>query len=423
MPMMSTAVFVCLAVAGNAVARDFGFGDELGEAVEIDQNQLLGDLESLEGKPSTRQNSAQIRRRKAENLTSTLDEMIPVLEADFKSKTQHLKVALAYFKEKQHDMEVARRAATDAMKALRQEADRRRKTATERKAAKDRERLAVLEAKRAAKEAMVKKAQALMGAKGHEETEGYLGPVSLGIMVDVLMSLPNAVENPIFMKRLGKAKDQITGSIQDFLNITRRKTAKFVLASSKASDVELSFLMARFFHEASFRVKAMQSDGEKVARDLNVVMPRELRQNFLPIVRQLRSQAVPLRVNASSLASATLADACSQISDLMANISNYNAKLNTLHSALHNVWQMSELMLPHMSRIYPMKTAVIDTVKDFMSLATTQTAGLQEAADEIVTNVGPVVSERMQCTWSAASSPYKIRFITFLAAFAGYFFL
>merc|ERR1719145_373384 len=248
---------------------------------------------------------------------------------------------------------------------------------------------------------MIKKAQALMGAKG-QEAAGMLGEMSLGIMVDVLMALPQAVENPIFLKRLNRAKDEVTQSVQDFLNITRRKSSKFVLASSKASDVELSFLMARYFHEASFRVKALQSDAQKVARDLNVVMPRELRQSFLPIIKQLRANAVPLRVNASELAKATLPEACSQISGLMANISNYNLKLSSMHTALHNVWQISELMLPHMSKIYPMKAIVIDTVKDFMSLATTQVAGLQESADEIVTNIGPVVMERMQCTWSSA---------------------
>merc|ERR1719253_2198875 len=103
------------------------------------------------------------------------------------------------------------------------------------------------------------------------------------------MALPAAVENPIFNKRLLRLKDHAVASIQDFLNITRRKTSKFVLASSKASDVELSFLMARYFHEASFRTKAMQSDGERVARDLNVVMPRELRQSFMPIVKNIRA--------------------------------------------------------------------------------------------------------------------------------------
>jgi len=446
MTITSAAVFLFLAVPGNAVTReairerdvgfgkesileqDLGFGDEFEEAVETDQDQLLGRLEdvnfgrSLEGKPSKRRSSSQMRRGRVENLTSTLDEMLPVLEADFKSKTQHLKVALAYFKEKQHDMEVARRAATDAMKALRQEADRRRKTATERKAAKDRERLAVLEAKRAAKEAMVKKAQALMGAKGHEEMEGYLGPVSLGIMVDVLMSLPNAVENPIFMKRLGKAKDQIAGSIQDFLNITRRKTAKFVLASSKASDVELSFLMARFFHEASFRVKAMQADGQKIARDLNVVMPAKLRKSFLPILKGLRANAVPLHVNATVLASSTITEACTEISSLMGNVSEYNNKLNAMHSNLHSVWQLSELMLPKVGKIYPMQPLVIDTVKDVMAMATNEVAGLAEAADEIVTNVGPVIAERMQCTWSAALPRSSVGWAALLAALAGYLF-
>merc|ERR1719428_908322 len=222
---------------------------------------------------------------------------------------------------------------------------------------------------------------------------------------------------------MGKAKDQITKSVQDFLNTTRRKTAKFVLASSKASDVELSFIMARYFHEASFRVKSMQTDAEKVARDLNVVMPRELRQSFLPIIRQLRMNAVPLKVNASTLSSSSLSSACTQLSGLMANISDYNSKLSSMHTGLHNVWQMSELMLPHMSKVYPMKTIVIDTVKDFMSMATTQVAGLQESADEIVTNIGPVVMERMQCTWSSARAHGAGLFalLTPLAALVNFF--
>merc|ERR1719382_1652447 len=99
---------------------------------------------------------------------------------------------------------------------------------------------------------MIKKAQALMGVKGGA-AEGILGDLSLGIMVDVLMALPEAVENPIFVKRLTRSKDLVVTSVQDFLNMTRRKTAKFVVAASKASDVELSFLLARYFHEASFR--------------------------------------------------------------------------------------------------------------------------------------------------------------------------
>ncbi|CAK0850841.1 unnamed protein product, partial [Prorocentrum cordatum] len=79
-----------------------------------------------------------------------------------------------------------------------------------------------------------------------------------------------------------------------------------------------------------------------------------------------------------------------------------NNKLNNMHSSMHDVWQISELILPKVGKIYPMKPVVIDTVKDFMSMATSQVAGLQEAADEIVVNVGPIVAERMQCTWSAA---------------------
>merc|ERR1719293_321008 len=247
-----------------------------------------------------------------------------------------------------------------------------------------------------------------------------LGEVSLGVMVDVLMALPEAVENPIFLKRLTKSKDVVVTSVQDFLNITRRKTAKFMLAASKASDVELSFLLARYFHEASFRVKAMQSDSQKIARDLNVVMPARLRRSFLPIIKGLRANAVPLRVNATSLASATINNACLEISSLMGNISDYNNKLNSMHGNLHSVWQLSELMLPKVGKIYPMKPIVIDTVKDVMAMATNEVAGLAEAADEIVTNVGPVIAERMQCTWSAAL-PARTGLAALLAAVAAHF--
>merc|ERR1740121_2848353 len=236
--------------------------------------------------------------------------------------------------QKQRDLEQAKKEATKAMKELRLEAEKRRLSASERRRAKERERKAIEEATRTAKAAMIKKAQALMSAKGRTDESGLLGELSLGIMVDVLMALPAAVENPIFIKRLQRAKDQITQSVQDFLNITRRKSSKFVLASSKASDVELSFLMARYFHEASFRVKAMQSDALKVARDLNVVMPRKLRSSFNPIVKQLRTNAVPLRVNASQMAEETLSEACAQMGNLMANITEYDNKLNTLHTGL-----------------------------------------------------------------------------------------
>jgi len=291
------------------------------------------------------------------------------------------------------------------MKDLRQEAERRRKIILERKRLKEAERMAVLNAKRLAKEAMIKKAQTLVAAHGRNNGEfaSLMGDATLGLMIDVLMALPKAVENPLFDKRMRKAKVDIAITVQDFLNITRRKTTKFVMASTKASDVELSFLMTRYFHEASFRVRAMSSAAEKVARDINVVMPKELRTAFLPIIKTMRAQAIPLKMNASSLASADQASACAQVSGLMANITTYNVKLSSLHTTFHDVWQLSELMLPHLSRIYPITPQVIDLVKDFMSLGTTQVAALQEAADDIVTEVGPVISERMQCTWDSAA--------------------
>merc|ERR1719442_31483 len=271
---------------------------------------------------------------------------------------------------------------------------------------------------RTAKAAMIKKAQALMGTTGTGDNF-MLSETALSTMVNVLMALPAAVDNPIFVKRLTRGKHEAVTAVQDFLNITRRKTSKFVVAASKASDVELSFLLARYFHEASFRVKAMQSDAQKIARDLNVVMPAKLRRSFLPIIKGLRANAVPLRVNATGLASSTITQACIEMSSLMGNISDYNNKLNSMHGNMHSVWQLSELMLPKVGKIYPMKPIVIDTVKDVMAMATNEVAGLAEAADEIVTNVGPIIAERMQCTWNAALPRSRLGWAALLAALAG----
>jgi len=411
--MVSPSVALCalLPLLGGAFPADrsgstlslLERGDELGLDDEYDFELSYEDLLEEEDRKPKRRSSLIRRRHNYSELTQSIDEIIPLLDRDFKTRTQELKVALATFKEKQREMDAAKREATQAMKALRVEADRRRQAATERKRAKEKERLARNEMTRTAKAAMIKKAQALMGTTGAGSSDNFmLGEAALGTMVNVLMALPAAVDNPIFLKRLYKGKVEAIHAVQDFLNITRRKTSKFVLAASKASDVELGFLLARYFHEASFRVKAMQSDGNKIARDISVVMPRELRSAFMPVVKGVKSQSLPLRVNASSLASSTIAEACEQMSSLMANISDYNSKLNTMHSSMHDVWQISELILPKVGKIYPMKPVVIDTVKDFMSMATTQLAGLQEAADEIVVNIGPIVAERLQCTWNAA---------------------
>mmetsp|Transcript_108846 Transcript_108846/g.283842 ORF Transcript_108846/g.283842 Transcript_108846/m.283842 type:complete len:153 (-) Transcript_108846:46-504(-) len=152
-------------------------------------------------------------------------------------------------------------------------------------------------------------------------------------------------------------------------------------------------------------------------------MPRELRQAFMPIIKGMLHNAVPLRVNASALAGSTLESACSEIAGIMANVTDYANKLNSMHTSMHNIWQLSELMLPKVDKIYPMKPIVIETVKDFMAMATNQIAGLSEASEEIVTNIGPIISERMQCTWNAALPRSRVSWVALLAALACYLFV
>ncbi|CAK0886760.1 unnamed protein product, partial [Prorocentrum cordatum] len=134
----------------------------------------------------------------------------------------------------------------------------------------------VKEAVRVAEEAMAKKPRAFMGAEGQSDNV-MLSDAALGTAANVLAALLAAVENPIFVGRLGRAMGNAANAVHDFLSVARRETSMFALAVSGAPVVGLSPLLAPHFSEASFRAVAMQSGGGEVARGLDVAMPGGLR--------------------------------------------------------------------------------------------------------------------------------------------------
>merc|ERR1719356_244865 len=188
----------------------FGDGGEL--AAGVDLGDLLGEIAQY--RPKKRKNRTRLRKPwETDNRTAALNVIIPLLQEDFKQKTNELKVALRNFKEHQKELDFAKKDATLAMKELRKEAERRRKVILDKKRLKEEERMAVVNAKRLAKEAMIKKAQTLVAAHGNSgEFAGLMNDFTLGLMIDVLMALPKAVENPLFNKRLSKAKVDIAAT-------------------------------------------------------------------------------------------------------------------------------------------------------------------------------------------------------------------
>merc|ERR1719293_552134 len=161
--MMRAGILACLTGVGSALIANvpelslLQRGDELESGFGDESELMIGDeLEDMievmvEGRPKWRK--ANRTRRSKDNLTASLDQIIPLLQADFKKKTENLKRTLRSFKDKQKELDFAKKEATLAMKDLRKEAEKRRKVILDRKRAKEDERLAKIEAHRAAKEA------------------------------------------------------------------------------------------------------------------------------------------------------------------------------------------------------------------------------------------------------------------------------
>jgi hypothetical protein len=108
--MLRAGVLACLTLAGAALTADvpelslLQRGDELESGSGDESEVAIGDeLEDMievmaEGRPKWRK--ANRTRRSKDNLTASLDQIIPLLQADFKKKTDALKRTLRSFKEK-----------------------------------------------------------------------------------------------------------------------------------------------------------------------------------------------------------------------------------------------------------------------------------------------------------------------------------
>merc|ERR1740123_956682 len=205
------------------------------------------------------------------------------------------------------------------MHKVKEEAEKRRKIAAAKKAKEDAELAAKAEARRKAKEEMMAKARLIAGPAFSSGSQ-LLGELTVENLVDVLITLPSAIQDEQFMQSFHHSAKEVKQAVKDFSNITQKRTAAFVSSSTSASDVELYFSMAKFFHESGYRLKALHKDTEKIIKDLRFTVPDNLKKALGPILSHLKANTVPLKVNATSLASATPAEACDQIAGIMSNI-------------------------------------------------------------------------------------------------------
>merc|ERR1719291_350896 len=110
------------------------------------------------------------------------------------------------------------------------------------------ERRAIKENRRQAKQDMTERAEQLIG-----QSLGGLSGVNMSFMVDIVLALPEALQDEDFVEDFRNVTKQVDKNVRKFLDQTQQKTSQFVKDSTSASDVELRFIMAKFFHESGFR--------------------------------------------------------------------------------------------------------------------------------------------------------------------------
>ncbi|CAK0860463.1 unnamed protein product [Prorocentrum cordatum] len=252
------------------------------------------------------------------NLSTYFD---PKLMAIFREKQAHLKETMKDFMVSKKELDVAKLAANLAMKKLRLATEKRRKILMGERMAEAEERRAMKESRRQAKTDMTARAEQLL-----EDSLGGLAGVNMSYMVDVVLALPEALQDDEFVEDFRNVTKRVDVNVRKFLDQTQQKTTQFVKDSTSASDVELRFIMAKFFHESGFRLRGLHQDSLKAIQMLRRSVPEDLERALFPFLGQLNANTVRLRINATSLATATPKEACDQITQIMANVSDYPAR-------------------------------------------------------------------------------------------------
>jgi len=222
---------------------------------------------------------------------------------------------------------------------------------------------------------------------------------NLSYMVDIVLALPEALQDDEFVEDFRNVTKLVDVNVQRFMDQTQRMISQFVKDSKSASDVELRFIMAKFFHESDFRLRGLHQDSLKAVQKLRRTATDDLERALFPFLGQLNANTVRLSINATSLVTVTPREACDQISQVMANVSEYEGKLEAIGKLVENVFAR---VLPNMEKTLQVAPNITTFVGLFLNMARLEVGGLREVAHSMVTSASPIIAERVQCTFSNA---------------------
>lgn len=301
-----------------------------------------------------------------------------VLVEEYKEKVLRLKEVISLYRKAKEQMKAAKEMAEQARSRLHDEADR----------------LALRE------EAQAQRQQAV--ASAGELIDGTpLRGIPAGQLLDVLVELPAAAADAHLARTAEDAAADVREWVTKFLDSTNRATDDFVAAAASLPDAALPSLTSRFLDDTSYRLNMLQKHTLLVALRVKKAMPDAMTEALSPVIALLTEELPALRVDASRGAGAP----CHGVSQIMGNVTSYSVRLARLSDAMNNataqtIQSLGGLSLNSSDTFNSSAAAVL--VRDLVSMAELETNGLQEATRNVLKKAGPIITDRVHCTFSGS---------------------
>jgi len=366
------AVALVLLLAAAAEGCDDGCADWDVTAL-LQAHVLVHRSDGPEASEGLRRDDASESRADAGSKANRSDA---VLVEEYKEKVIKLKEVISLYRKAKEQMKAAREMAEQARSRLHDEADR----------------LALREE--------AQRQQAVASAGVLIDSTPLRG-IPAGPLLDVLVELPAAAADAHLARTAEDAAADVREWVTTFLNSTNTETDDFVAAAASLPDAALLDLTARFLDKTSHRLRMLQKHTLLVALRVKKAMPDAMTEALSPVIALLTEDLPALRVDASRGAGAS----CHGVSQIMGNVTSYSVRLARLSDAMNNataqtIQSLGGLSLNSSDTLNSSAAAVL--VRDLVSMAELETNGLQEATRNVLKKAGPIITDRVHCTFSGS---------------------
>lgn len=258
-----------------------------------------------------------------------------------------------------------------------------------------------------------------------------VGRLTLDEINAIPAALSAAVHNPLFMGTMKASSDFLKESATNYTLAAKAQLETFASENTDVSSSGFFPALARVFDGTWELLLAHQTDTLDAVSRIEKVVPEKLQVTLTPLLRNLALTITPLDTNTTALASMTAKSySCSEIAKIMGD---YAKKLNMARSAQNTTTMMAPVMAtllerklaPNtkataMSSEYYGSKEVTNLFQDTLRLGYVEMIGLESFSSSIIEKLGPVISDKLHCTWSSGRSLTLSMFVGVLSMAAGW---